>query len=137
MFGPNAEDIHPNSKDRTVNEIAIIHEYGIGVPRRSFLRRAIQWRNKREVLGVIAQVSRKVLFQGFTRIEAMADAGRWGVKKVLEVLDEGEGPPPQIADATMTKKGHGHALYETGALREAVDFIVVSGDKIVDDGGDE
>lgn len=142
MLGPDADSMHGDS-GLTTNQLGIIHEFGLGVPRRSFLRRALVWRNRREIVGVLAQVSRMVLFQGKSRVEAMKYAGRWGVQAVMNVLDSGSGPPPALAPDTVAHKGHDHALFETGELHRTIDYRIVTNGAIIEgsggsgDGGEE
>lgn len=129
VVGPEADQEHQDS-GLTIGEMAILQEFGSRTdgghtPARPFLRTALIWSNRSEVKHVLAQVSRKVIFQKVPRHIAMRDVGLWAVRKIRQTIESNI--KPENAPATVAKKGHGMTLRETRTLLEAIGFEVVSG----------
>lgn len=138
VTGANAGAPHPlRDGDLSIEEVALLNEFGgSNQPERSFLRRTFFWNsgNKRELLGQLANVSRRVIFQGANRVAAMSDVGRWGVSKVKQTIMKGV--PPKNARATVDNKGHGNTLRHTLTLLNAIDFVIAVGNSLLDGTGD-
>lgn len=127
VVGPEAEDIHTDS-GLSVGEIAILQEFGSldgHTPQRSFIRSAIVWNNRKELLNVLAQVSRDVMFRGVPRHVAMRKVGEWAVKKIVEQINSNV--PPPNSPVTVANKGHGLTLRESYTLLEAIGYEVING----------
>lgn len=134
VFGPDASKIHPLKDDLTVEEIALINEFGSKnghVPQRSFLRRTFWWNNtnRRQVKHVMAKVSQMVIFQKVPRHIAMRKAGEWGVAEVKKTIMSGVGPANR--PSTKEAKGHGQTLRHTMTLHDSISYVIIKGGAVV------
>lgn len=99
-------------------DVASFHEFGLGVPRRSFIA---DWADEsrashEEQLRKIAQavVSGKVesLEQGLSRLGSL-----WAAEVQKRIAD---GIEPELAESTIKRKGSSKPLINTGQLRSAI-----------------
>lgn len=136
VVGSAASQTHTDT-DLTIAEVATINEFGLGVPERSFLRSTTRKRVFQQQLKyMMAQASRKVLFQGFTRAGSLVSVAEWAVQQVKETILDNV-PPPQATE-TILKKGHDLTLRETYTLFNSIGWeFAVGGDFIDEAGGDE
>jgi len=112
---------------QTVGEIATIHEYGLGVPRRSFIRDAVD-ENEGKIKGRLRAVAKR------------QKEGRGDLKRDLEAVGlviAGEmqtriarGISPANAPATIDAKGSDKPLIDTGQLRSSITAEVVPADEV-------
>lgn len=123
--GPQAAAEHRDpdgaSSGLTVGELAAIHELGLGVPERSWLRAWFEENHKRVV---------EDLRTGLVQVVA----GRMTVDQLGEVLGVryvgdiqariSNGIPPPLADSTIARKGSSVPLIDTGQLRSAITYVV-------------
>jgi len=136
-----ANQVHPLRDDgMTVGEVAALQEFGSRdghIPARPFLRSTLMWNRgiQRELKGVLAQVSRMVIFQGVSQLVAMRHAGAWGARKVSEAIRAGI--KPDNADRTVREKGHDMTLRHTMTLLAAISYDVVKRGRIAFVEGDE
>lgn len=135
ILGSGADQEHGDSGITTL-EVGILQEFGSldgHTPQRSFLRRTLVWNNRREITAVLAQVTRMVLFQDYTRLQAMNYAGAWAVSKVRATIEAGVAPPND--PNTIYKKGHGLTLRDSLALIGALGYVVMGGySKLAEEG---
>lgn len=117
--GKEAEQSHSNS-DRTIGELAAIHELGLGVPERSWLRRWFdvnQTRIQQETREALSRVAaRKV-----SRKKAMEELGYKWVEEIRDDIVSGK-IRPALSQSTIDAKGHGIPLYESGDFVNAITF---------------
>ncbi len=115
---------HENGNGITVATIGTIHEFGVGVPERSWLRApldndrtAIRAAMKRQARTIVSNRSRK-------RADAALDfVGRFIVARIKAHI--GRNIPPPLADATIERKGDDLALVETSQFLDAIKHKVV------------
>jgi len=101
--------------------IGMMHEFGLGVPQRSFMRSAFD-ENEAKIKKIA-----NLAYGG-------AAKGRWTPDKAAKQIGEGlvaeikekirTNIPPALADATVAAKGSTAALIDTGAMLNAIDFEV-------------
>ena len=120
VFGPKAEAKHEGS-DLTVGEIAQIHELGLGVPERSFIRAWFEQNSKMVVADM--RVGLQAIAQGRTTPEQLAEL--LGAKYVGQIQARiSAGIPPPLAQSTIDRKGSSVPLIDTGQLRSAITYEV-------------
>jgi hypothetical protein len=118
----SADDIHDDSPGLTLGELADFHEFGIGVPRRSFLRDWVdsaEPETRRQVLNLALRLVRGE-FNSFA--EALEQYGVWAVGQVQARI--ATNIPPPLAESTIRRKGSSVALIDTGQLRSAISYKV-------------
>lgn len=117
--GDEAKAPHSNS-ERTIGEVAAIHELGLGVKERSWLRSwfdANQERIQLQTRDALAKVAaRKV-----SRKKAMEDLGYTWVKEIRDNIVSGK-IRPALAQATIDLKGHSIPLLESTDMVNAITF---------------
>jgi hypothetical protein len=108
------------AEPRTVAEIASYHEFGLGVPQRSFIRGWFDESKEqmRELLRSQARLAiegRITTEQAAERVALKAEAG---VK--LRIRNRGNGAYPPNAASTIARKKSTVPLIDTGQLRSAI-----------------
>ena len=107
----------------TVGEIGTIHEFGLGVPERSFLR---SWadENAGENQALIKVVGEKVV----KGLDIQTGLDQLGLKFVAGIQGKiSQGVPPPNAPSTVAKKGSSTPLIDTGVLRSSIRHKVTGG----------
>jgi hypothetical protein len=121
-----ASGAQPHGEDGkiTVGEIATIHEFGLGVPRRSFLS---DWFDERraELENMIVRAGRAVVLNKLTVPEALEQLGLWCVGSIQTRI--AENIPPPLAPETIARKGSSVALIDKGQLRASITHEVNPG----------
>jgi hypothetical protein len=117
--GDEAKEKHSNS-ERTKGEVAAIHELGLGVPERSWLRSwfdANQNRIQQETRDALTKVAaRKV-----SRKKAMEDLGYSWVEQIRDNIVSGK-ITPALSASTVARKGHNTPLLESSDMVNAITF---------------
>lgn len=100
-------------------QLGTIHEFGLGVPERSFLRSTFDknqeswWRSLKTRAGMVLA----------GRIDPEETLDRMGAMIQGEVRDAiRAGIPPALAPATVNRKGSSKPLIDTGQLVQAITF---------------
>jgi len=108
----------------TVIEVGVSHEYGAGVPRRSFLR--VPFRVKKDQMDQATVDQFKAVFeQGQDAKRAMGLIGMQAVNIVKGAFtSRGYGAWPDISGATKESKGSSQVLIDTGTLRNSITYVV-------------
>lgn len=102
----------------TVAEIAASHEFGIGVPRRPFMTRAIRGAARDEVVRLVTADARRYV-QG--QIPASRVVRRAGVALVSAIKGEiNANLPPPNSPETIAAKQSSKTLIDTGVMLNAV-----------------
>ncbi len=114
-----AELPHPSS-DLTIGELAAIHELGIGVPERSWLRSWIDG-NRAYIESSSAQAWQQIATGKLSRKDALDRLGRDWANQIQENILQGNIIPP-LAASTVASKGHSVPLIDTMTLIEAIDY---------------
>lgn len=121
LIGEESEATHEGG-ELTIAEIGEIHEFGLGVPRRSFIA---DWADENEekhraqIRKIAEQVMRgkiETWEQGLERLGSLYVAE---VQKRIAV-----GIEPPLAPSTIARKGSSKPLIDTGALRSAITYKV-------------
>ena len=109
---------------QTVATIGAQHEYGAGVPRRSFLR--TPFTAKRDELSTaIAKQFEDVFQRGKKAEQSLGLIGTVAVNISKGAFTtRGYGEWPDIAQATKDAKGSSQVLIDTGILRGSITYVV-------------
>jgi len=101
----------------TVVEVASRHEFGLGVPRRSFIR---DWfdQNEQKAREWLEDIGRAVLEGRATPRQAGEMFGLIAVGSIQERISAGI--PPANAERTIREKGSSTPLVDTGQLRSSI-----------------
>ncbi len=111
-----AQELHEGS-ELTVADVGTIHEFGLGVPQRSFIR---GWydENQAENTRIVSILQKQVLRGEVTQQVALA---RFGLKCVGDIQRRiVDGIPPALAPSTIAKKGSSTPLVDTGQLKASI-----------------
>lgn len=107
--------------DMTIADLATIHEFGLGVPERSFLRAWFDG-NQGRIRKMISLMQQSVATGKRTQEQALALLGQKWVSEI-QVRMSANIPPP-LKPATIQRKGSSIALIDTGQLRSAITYII-------------
>jgi len=109
---------------QTVAQVGAQHEYGAGVPRRSFLRTPFAVK-KDDMDKAIAKQLEDVFKRGKKAEQALGLIGTVAVNIVKGAfLTRGYGEWLDITDATKEAKGSSQVLIDTGTLRNSISYVV-------------
>jgi hypothetical protein len=109
---------------QTVAQVGAQHEYGAGVPRRSFLRTPFSAK-KDELETAIAKQFEDVFKRGKKAEQALGLVGTVAVNISKGAFtSRGYGEWPDISAATKEDKGSSQALIDTGTLRNSITYVV-------------
>ena len=109
---------------QTVAQVGAQHEYGAGVPRRSFLRTPFAVK-KDDMDKAIAKQFEDVFKRGKKAEQALGLIGTAAVNIVKGAfLTRGYGEWLDITDATKEAKGSSQVLIDTGTLRNSISYVV-------------
>ena len=109
---------------QAVATIGARHEYGAGVPRRSFLRVPFTTK-KDELTKVIAKQFADVFERGKSAEQALGLIGTVAVNISKGAFtSRGYGEWPDITQATKDAKGSSQVLIDTGILRGSITYVV-------------
>lgn len=125
VFGKQAAELHRKPKGppgpHTVGDVALWHEYGIGVPERSYLRGWYE-ENYQTIKNDLRRTGRHVL-KGKTQLrEAFTSLASKYKKSVQYRMMQSIGPA--LSTTTVQKKGHNRSLIHTGHLLSSVSSVV-------------
>lgn len=105
----------------TIGELATIHEFGLGVPERSFLRAWVDER-RAEIENVVIRGGRAVALGKMPVRTALEQIGQWAVGSIQTRM--AQNIPPPLAPSTIARKGSSVALIDTGQLRSSITYEV-------------
>lgn len=105
----------------TVAEVAAIHEFGLGVPERSFLRAWFD-ENEDRAREAIRRLLVSVIAGKRTKEQALELFGQWAQGEIQARI--AAGIPPGLAESTIAKKGSSVPLIDTGQLRSAISYMI-------------
>lgn len=101
--------------------LAMAHEFGLGVPERSWLRDTID-ANQAVYVAFINKLAGQVLLGRITQKQAVMLLGAKVQADMKNRIAAGISPPN--TDATIARKGSSTPLIDTGQLINAIDFEV-------------
>ncbi len=119
MVGPEAERKHPKA-DMTVAELAAIHELGLGVPTRQWLRGWFDANQARVQADM--KIATELMMLGYSRKQAFTELGQTWADEIRKRILAGEVPPPLAATTIASKGGETRPLVETETLAQAVSY---------------
>lgn len=106
----------------TVGEVAEIHELGLGVPERSFIRAWFdenQQRIKKDLRNAARALARRRNKLSYRQLlEKLA------AKYVIEIQENMLSIPPPLARSTIDSKGHSMTLFHTGHLQKSISYEI-------------
>jgi len=109
---------------QTVAQVGAQHEYGAGVPRRSFLRTPFTAK-KDELSTAIAKQFEDVFKSGKSAEQALGLIGTVAVNISKGAFTtRGYGEWTDISQATKEAKGSSQVLIDTGTLRNSITYVV-------------
>jgi hypothetical protein len=117
--GKEAEQQHENS-ELTVGEVAAIHELGLGVPERSWLRKWFDV-NQTRIQTETREALTRVAARQVSRKKAMEELGYRWVQEIRDEIVSGR-ISPALSQSTIDRKGHSIPLYESGDLVNGITF---------------
>jgi len=106
----------------TVGTLAEIHEFGLGVPQRSFLR-AWADADRTKINRAWGSLLRKVLKSELTLDQALEQFGIWAQGQVQQFIADSRVEPP-LDPRTIDAKGSSTPLIDTGQLRSSITYEV-------------
>lgn len=109
----------------TVLELATIHEFGIGVPERSFIR---AWFDENEDRARVAltRLLESVVAGKRQPDQAIELFAQWAVGDMQARIARGISPP--LAEKTIARKGSSTPLIDTGQLRSSLSYEIFNAD---------
>ena len=109
---------------QTVAQVGAQHEYGAGVPRRSFLRTPFTAKQD-DLTAAIAKQFEDVFQRGKKAEQALGLIGTVAVNISKGAFtSRGYGEWPDISAATKEDKGSSQVLIDTGTLRNSITYVV-------------
>lgn len=106
-------------------ELAVIQEFGLGVPERSFLRATFD--RMKETWNAFAAKALKPALAGKIELtKALALIGERVKSDIKRRITQGEGIPPPNAPSTIARKGSDRPLVDSGRLVGSIDYEVRS-----------
>jgi hypothetical protein len=119
--GNEASEQHDAESGMTVAALGAVHEFGLGVPERSFIRAWFD-ENKKEIDAHLQAGATAVVAGKMTVYEAQEQFGEWAQSQIIARIGRGIGPPN--SPATEARKGHGIQLVDTEKLLRAISHLV-------------
>ncbi len=121
VIGEQAAKTHDPKSGMSNGELAATHEFGLGVPQRSFVRGWVD-EQKPRILEELKTEAHAVLRGQRDIYRAMDRFGQWGSLKIVSRI-AGFIPPP-LSPVTIARKGHALPLVDTGELIRSIDSAV-------------
>lgn len=119
---PQADSVKHGKSQLTVSALAAIHEYGLGVPERSFLRAWFD-QNANKIRLAINVMAQAIGAGRLTREQAMAQLGLKFVGEIQARI--ARNIPPPLAQKTIDRKGSSVPLIDSGVLRSWISYIIL------------
>jgi hypothetical protein len=107
----------------TVADVATMHEFGIGVPRRSFIA---DWADEAlsAAQGRLRKAAQRIAKGGDEALE-LERFGLWAQGEIQKRMSKGI--PPALSPVTIARKGADIPLIDTGQLRSSITYEVKRG----------
>lgn len=122
VLGKNSD--RADAKSGITNaQLALIHEFGLGVPERSFLRATFD-QLKDIWHAFVAKVFKPVADGKIDLMKALALIGERVKSDIKRRITQGSGIPPPNAPSTIARKGSDRPLVDTGRLVGSIDYEV-------------
>lgn len=122
VLGAAANEQHDSKSGLTVGALAAIHEFGLGVPERSFIRAWFD-ENKKPINDKLQEVAKEVVAGKIDVYQAMDEFGEWADQQIQVRVEAGIAPP--LAEETIRRKGgETTPLIDTQKLLKAITHAV-------------
>lgn len=123
VVGPKAQEIHGDT-GLTNAVIGLIHELGLGVPERSFVRKTLRDPAfVAEFSALQARIAKAVLAGKMDRDRALGLLGAFAAGKIQRTIVDDQ-VEPELQPATVERKGSSKVLVDTGQLVGAIGFEI-------------
>lgn len=103
-------------------ELATVHEYGLGVPQRSFIRSTVT-EQEQAIRATLRKVGDRVLMGKMTAEQGLRVLGEDIKSKIQRKITTGPFVPN--APSTIARKGSSRPLIDTGSLRASISYEIV------------
>jgi len=111
-------------KDKTIIEVGAYHEYGIGVPKRSFLRSPLAIK-EREINKELKRQFKAIIEKGKKPEKALGLVGVEAVNIIIDAFKTGGfGTWLPLSMSTIEAKGSNQILVDSAILKNAVTSVV-------------
>ena len=117
LIGSAASEQHDDKSGLTTAQIGAIHEFGVGVPERSFIRTWFD-ENKPLINEKLQELARDVIALNGTIYDKMELFGEWAEGQIRARIEAGISPPN--SPATIARKGSDIPLIDTRKLIRAI-----------------
>jgi hypothetical protein len=108
--------------DGDIIDRAFFNEFGTeDIPERPFMRITMA-ENKRDYANMMRRGGRRIMQGKTTKGDVLHDLGRQMVDDIQDTIRSSV--PPPNAPATVEHKGHDTTLVETGAMHDAVTYVI-------------
>jgi hypothetical protein len=124
VIGPKASAAKTEGKGLTVVEVASFHEFGLGVPKRSFIAGYVD-ENEADLRKRMRKAGELVAKGSHTLEQALELFGLYVVGGMQDRISDNI--PPALAESTKKRKGSSVALINTGQLRSSITHEVDTG----------
>lgn len=113
-----------SDSDLTIGDLAIVHELGLGVPERSFVRSTLEEPEVQAGFVMIQErLTAAVVAGRLSRDVALRLLGEWVADKIRTRILKGEIRPP-LSPRTIQRKGFSIPLLESGELADAIGWEI-------------
>lgn len=119
---PQADNVKHGKSQLTISALAAIHEYGLGVPERSFIRAWFD-ENATKIRAAINVMAKAIGSGRLTQDQAMAQLGLKFVGEIQARI--ARNIPPPLDPKTIARKGSSVPLIDTGVLRSWISYIIL------------
>ena len=104
--------------------LAMIHEFGLGVPERSFIRAAFDANREKYLANLQTLVS--AIYDGKLTVgRALTLLGMQCASDIRKLIIDGAGVPPPNAPATIKRKGSSRPLVDSAQMKNSITHEVV------------
>ena len=119
-----ASDVGAYNNGTSILQVGTAHEYGLGVPRRSFIR--VPMDKQKSIINKALKSGFESVLKGGDTIQNLNKIGlvAQNISKT-SFKNQGFGTWQDITDETKEKKGSSKILFDTGRLVQSVTFWVV------------
>lgn len=118
IMGADATAAHAHTELTNV-EVGSFHEFGIGVPQRSFIRDTFDYNRDRYYRALKAMAQRVVAGKYSLKV-GMEAVGQLAESDFIGRIETNNPPFTPLADSTIRRKGSSKPLIDTGQLKNSI-----------------
>ena len=104
-------------------QLGTIHEYGLGVPERSFIRQTFDM-NRDKYQKALDGAARGVSSGKASVVEGLKALGMFIVSTMQERIEKNSPQFKELAEVTKKRKGSSKPLIDTGQLKNSITYVV-------------